>query len=104
MRAIMEPIFECIGGLTYRCGPVSRLGLAELQQRWIPRGVEALAQPAPARVVAVKQPDRFAQRAREVSDCSVDTDHEIQIGDEGSGICKIAPFGTEIDTAGMHDI
>lgn len=72
--------------------PVTRRSLAELAKGRIPRAVVTLQQPAPACIKAVEQPYRLSQRASEVDDRGIDSDHEVECIHKGGRIGKIVQF------------
>ncbi len=63
---------------------------------WSLRLYSAPTQPAPATIEAIQQPDRPAQRSREVYHRRIDADHQIKRGHQRRGVGEVQQVVDEV--------
>ena len=80
-------------------GNQSRVVSTKQPGRRIPRTILAIEQPPPARIVAIEQPERLAERAGEMRHRGIDGDDRIQILDQRGGVGKIMEVGGPVRDA-----
>src|SRR3954447_4430634 len=65
-RGLLDFRSQRVADVSKHAVPIAGLRLSELSQRRVPWAVVAIEQPAPASAEAIQQPDRPAQRARDM--------------------------------------
>src|SRR3990172_1597711 len=92
LPAVLAADFQRRGDSRYDFVPISRLPLTENLDRRVPRRVLPVQHPAPFAFKAIRHPDRFAERSRQMRYRCIDADNQIQLLYQCGGIQKIVAF------------
>src|SRR5579859_7194475 len=96
IASYLQPVRERIDDATDHALPVAPSLLAEQARTWIPGRILPPGHPPPLRRVREQHPDRLPHRPREVRDCGIHTNHQIEIRDQGTRLRKIRKVLREI--------